>query len=121
MSYIDKEKIDTINKYCVTFPFKGVYQFVYFTANQLANAIIDATDDIAEFIWNNEGQGFEQRIYVDGKEYDVTFSHNKPNCVNVYDVEDDLGSGHIVEREIPWLLLKIEQNNDEIYNLANNL
>ena len=37
------------------------------------------------------------------------------------DVDDDLESGHVVESDIPWLLLKIEQGDKEIYNLADNL
>lgn len=121
MSYIDKEKLNTMNKYTFTFPFKGDYHYVHMTANQLANGILNSSDDILEFIWDNEGQGFEQRIHVDGKEYDVTFAHNNTKCFNVYNVEDDLGSGHIVERDIPWLLLKVEQGDKEIYNLADNL
>lgn len=121
MSYIDKEKLNTMNKYVITFPFKGEYQYVYMTANQLANGVLNSTDDILEFVWDNEGQGFEQRIYVNGKEYDVTFAHKNPKCVNIYDVEEDGESGHIVERDIPWLLLKIEQGDKIIYNLTDNL
>lgn len=121
MSIISKEKLNTMNKYTFTFPFKGDYHYVHMTANQLANGILNSSDDILEFIWDNEGQGFEQRIHADGKEYVVTFAHNNTKCFNVYDVEDDLGGGYIVERDIPWLLLKIEQGDTEIYNLADNL
>lgn len=122
MSIISKEKLNTMNKYTMTFPFKGEYHYVYMTANQLANGVLNSSDDILAFIWDNEGQGFEQRIHVDGKEYDVTFAYDNTKCFNVYDVEeDDLGSGHIVERDIPWLLLKIEQEDKIIYNLADNL
>ena len=121
MSYINKEKINTMNKYVITFPFKGEYQYVYMTANQLANGVLNSTDDILEFVWDNEGQGFEQRINIDGKEYDVTFAHNNPKCFNVYDVDEDGESGYVVEKDIPWLLLKIEQDGKTIYNLNNNL
>lgn len=121
MSYIDKEKLNTMNKYTFTFPFKGDYHYVYMTANQLANGILDSTDDVLDFLWENEGQGFEQRINVDGKEYDVTFAHKNPKCFNVYDVDEDGESGYVVEKDIPWLLLKIEQGENEVYNLADNL
>ena len=107
-----------MNKYTITFPFQGEYQYVYITANQMANAVLDSTDDILDFRFNNDGQDFEQRLTIKDKKYDVTFNSNNPRCFNVYDVDEDDFGGTIVEENIPWLLLKIEdEDKNEIYNL----
>jgi len=121
MGYIDKEKLNTMNKYTITFPFKGEYQFVYLTANQMANAILDSTDDIITFKFEHEGQDFESRINVQGKDYDITFNSDNPRTFNVYDVDEDGSGGYLVEEKIPWIVLKIEQNNETIYNLSDNV
>lgn len=115
------ENVKIMNKYTITFPFKGEYQFVYLTANQMANAILDSTDDIITFKVEHEGQDFESRINVHGKDYDITFNSDNPRTFNVYDVDEDGSSGYLVEEKIPWLVLKIEQNNGTIYKLSNNV
>ena len=109
-----------MNKYCLAFPFMGEYQFAYFNANQLANAVLPCTEDVLDFKCENEGEDFNYRIHVKGKEYDVTFTTDKPHCVNIYDAfnEDGELGGYIVEKEIPWLLIKIEKNGETLYNLG---
>lgn len=111
-----------MNKYTITFPFQGEYQFVYLTANQIANAVFESTDDILDFLYNNKEQEFAQRIDVKGKKFDVTFNNNNIRCFNVYNVDEDGESGYIAEEAIPWLLLKIENFEKEvIYNLNDNV
>ena len=112
-----------MNKYVIAFPFQGEYQFAYLNANQLANAVLPCTEDILDFKCENEGQDFNYRIYVKGKEYDVTFTTDKPHCVNIYDAFDDDGElgGYIVEKEIPWLLVKVEKNGENLYMLSDNV
>ena len=104
-----------MNKYTITFPFQGEYQYVYITANQMANAVLDSTDDILDFRFNNDGQDFEQRLTIKDKKYDVIISN--PPYIK-YDVDEDDFGGTIVEENIPWLLLKVEdEDKNEIYNL----
>ena len=112
-----------MNKYCITFPFMGEYQFAYVTANQLANAVLPCTDDILDFKCETPDEDFNYRISCKGKSYDVTFTPDKPHCVNIYDAYDDDGveCGYIVEKEIPWLLIKIEKNGEILYNLGDNV
>ena len=121
-----------MNLYKGTFYFNGEWQFFNFSANMLANASLECTDDIADFMFNEDDktQSMMYRIHGnDGKEYDVMFSNN-PRYVSVYNIEqyDEDGeetpdSGRIVEKNIPWLLLSVERkdknNCDErIYNLV---
>ena len=111
------------NIYYIAFPFKGEYQYVKFTANQIANVAIPYGDDILEFRCENEGQDFLKRIYHNGKGYDVTFG-TTPTVVSVYfpdDLEDETLAGTLVEKNIPYVVLKIEQNKNELYNLTDNI
>lgn len=113
-----------MNKYCITFPFMGEYQFAYFTANQLANAVLPCTDDILDFKCENKDQDFTYPLTINGnKKYEVTFTPDKPQCVNIYDAYDENGNegGYIVEKEIPWLLVKVEKNGEILYNLGDNV
>ena len=112
-----------MNLYKGTFYFDGSWQFFEFTANMLANASLECTDDIADFMFDEDDktQSMMYRIYGNnGKEYDVVFSSN-PRYVSVYNIEkfDEDGeetpdSGRLVEKDIPWLLLEVF-NKDE-YN-----
>lgn len=109
-----------MNKYYITFLFKNQWQFVDFTANQLANAILDSTDDIADFIFESKEQYFEKTIYAEnGERYQVVFSIKNPRTVSVYYPEDHETEGTLVEADIPWLLLKVEdEKGKELYNLT---
>lgn len=112
-----------MNKYCITFPFQGEYQFAYLTANQLANAVLPNTDDILDFRFDNEGEDFCYPITVKNKQYEVVFTPDKPQYVNVYYTYDENGEkgGNLVEKEIPWLLVTIEKNKEIVYNLGDNV
>ena len=106
-----------MNKYYVTFLFKGDYHFVNFTANQLANATLSHGDDLSDFLFNTEGQNFTATIWHDNKEYEVVFSLKGAKMLSVYDTEEN--GGYLVEGDIPWLLLKVEdKNGDTVYRLT---
>lgn len=112
-----------MNKYCITFPFQGEYQFAYLTANQLANAVLPCTDDILDFKCDNEGEDFCYPITVNNINYEVTFVNDKPQYVNIYyafDGKNERG-GTLFEKEIPWLLVTIEKNKEIVYNLGDNV
>lgn len=109
-----------MNKYYVTFLFKGDYHFVNFTANQLANAVLPCGDDMSDFLFHTDGQIFTAYIWHKGIEYEVVFSLNGAKMVSVYEKEEeDGGGGYLVEGDIPWLLLKVEdKNGDTVYRLT---
>lgn len=106
-----------MNKYYVAFLFKGEYHFANFTANQLANATLPHGDDMSDFLFHTEGQNFTSIIYHEGKEYEVVFSLNGARMLSVYDTEEN--GGYIVQGDIPWLLLKIEdKDGNTVYKLT---
>lgn len=106
-----------MNKYKVVFYFKKHWNVVSFTANQLANATLDHDDSILHFVFNNDGQDFETTIVINGEFYQVVFSSESPKCVNVYNTENN--GGLLVEKNIPWLLLTVEDGNGEqLYNIT---
>jgi hypothetical protein len=110
-----------MNKYCLTFPFQGTYEFVYLDANQLANAVLPSTDDILDFKCDTDGQDFCYPIVVNQKKYEVTFTPGEPKYVNVYNAYDEKKDeyGRIVEEKIPWLLVKVETTDDKVlYSLC---
>lgn len=115
------------NIYTITFYFNDEWQFIDFTSNMLANAVLEQTDDILDFTLENKGQLMENIIHSKGNEYCVTFSDN-PRFVNVYYADNEEKykemAGRNVEMNIPWLLLKVtemEENNKILYNLIDNV
>ena len=117
-----------MNKYKGTFYFNGEWQFFDFTSDMLANAALEHTDDILAFICEDDKQIMEYKFYSKREERCVGFSPNNPRMVEVaypYDIEkygDD--AGRIIEKNIPWLLLQVidnEEKNKEYYNLVDNI
>ena len=105
-----------MNTYTATFPFKGDFHFVTFNSDMLANNAV-MEDDFSEYKYNHNGQYFDEKIWHKGKEYSVTCNFSDVSKFNVYDEEDSL-----VEEEIPFLVLKVENDNGEtIYNIVDNI
>lgn len=115
--------------YIVNFQFKGKYHFTSFTDEMLANSVMTANDDAYYdllFVNDNLNQDgekihgfFSERIY-DGGYYTVEFNINNPHVFNIYESEEE--GGEIVEENVPWCLLKVEDENKEvIYNICDNL
>lgn len=114
-----------INRYCLTFPFKGEYKYIYILANELANELLGSGDDIVDMKYDEElGQTDEHIIHHNGKKYDVMLSFDGPTKVDVFNHEKD-GSGQIEERGIPYNCVAIDQyKNGEwirLYNLSDNV
>lgn len=105
-----------MNYYTATFPFKGDFQFVTFNSDMLANNAV-MKDDFDDYEFNHKGQYFDEKIWYKGKEYSVNFNFSDVSKFNVYDEEDSL-----VEKEIPFLVLKVENDDGEIiYNIVDNI
>ena len=105
-----------MNKYHAIFNFNGEWVGFQFTANQLANMVLDKTDPIANFHYNNNDQSLDIIQKINGHEYNIVFSSCDPKCVSVYEtLEND---GELIQENIPWLLLKIEDpNGNVLYNI----
>ena len=104
-----------MNTYTATFPFKGDFHFVTFNSDMLANNAV-MEDDFSEYKYNHNGQYFDEKIWHKGKEYSVTFNFSYLSKFNVYDEEDSL-----VEKEIPFLVLKVENDEGIVYNIVENI
>lgn len=114
-----------MNKYFITFPFRGEYVFIKTNANQLANRFIEIGGASYDFTFE-EGQYCSEVFYIKNKatnemeEFQFEFDYKNSDTVNVYYSEKygENKSGHIVEKNIPWLLLKVEdENKKELYNI----
>ena len=105
-----------MNYYTATFPFKGDFHFVTFNSDMLANNAV-MEDDFSDYKHSHIGQYFDEKIWHKGKEYSVNFNFSDVSKFNVYDEEDSL-----VEKEIPFIVLKVENGDGEIiYNIVDNI
>ena len=113
----------SMNKYYIGFFFKDYFETVTFNANQLANTVIGETDDIINFMCDEDEQyhGSNFTSFVDDKIYVADF--NKPTKLNIYYGDNnDENDGFIVEENVPWILLKIEdENGKDLYVLTDNI
>lgn len=117
-----------MNRYCLTFPFKGVYEFVYLNANEMANHMLGDTDDILEFIGDETlEQSFEHTFTRGDESYLVDFAYNDCTKFNVYKINlNDRLEEDLVESDIPYLCIAIEQQQENgtwtpIYKLSDNV
>lgn len=109
-----------INHYYVAFPFKDEYQYTDFNANMIANEITAHNNEAA---MDSTGlQYFYSRFSYKNKNYAVTFSYYTPKTFNIYELSlnsDGEEEESIVERDVPWILLKITDGDDNIlYNVT---
>ena len=104
-----------MNTYTATFLFKGEYHFVSFTSDMLATSAV-MEDDFSDYKFSRESQHLDYKIYHKGKEYMVNFNFSDVKKFNVYDDEDTL-----VEKEIPYIVLKVENDEGVVYNIVENI
>jgi hypothetical protein len=109
-----------MRRYYVTFPFKGEYHFITLTERQLANAVATNNIELPDFMCGNKEEDLDEIIHVKGEKYVVGFGYNDPATLNVYEYQND-GGGFVIERNIPYLLVKIEDDGKEIYNIGNDV
>ena len=101
----------------ITFPFKGEYQFVTFCSEQLANGVLqNMGDDLLDWVCSDDKYPAEFEFYFRGKKHNCSFSDKNAKFLDVYTSDE----GVVEERNIPWLCLKVE-NNDRIYKLSDNV
>lgn len=119
--------LKTVNKYFITFPFKGDYIQLTIDANYLANRFISYD---AEYDFPYDEELFPAPCFkmydVETKQYinfeiEVKFNGTL-NVAYPSSMEDDNLAGTYIEKDVPYLLLKV--NNDEIkndiYNVTEN-
>lgn len=121
-------KLNTVNEYMITFPFRGDYMTVTIDANYIANHFMTRGADY-DFPYDEElfpGPTFrifekEFNKYID---YEIELIDN--NKLNVaypsqWEEREDL-EGSYVEKDISWLLLKVENKSvmKDIYNVTDD-
>lgn len=114
-----------INRYCLAFPFRGEYHYIYVMANEMANELLGSGDDVLDFKSDeNLGQSDEHHLSLKGKRYSVAFSFDGPTKVDVF--TDDGLEETIVERGIPYVCVAVDELQEDgrwtrIYNLSDNV
>jgi hypothetical protein len=65
---------------------------------------------------------FEYRFVQNGKEYMATFSYDDVKLFNVFetsgDPESDNYDENLVASDIPYIVLKVKQDKNELYNVC---
>lgn len=117
-----------MNRYCLTFPFKGSYEFIYLNSNEMANHMLGDTDDILDFRGNEGLEQSREIIFNRGPEsYMVDFAYDDCKKFNVFSFScDDRLDEELVEADIPYLCVAVEQMQDDgtwkaIYKLSDNV
>lgn len=118
--------MEMTNKYTVGFCFQGRFEYVSFTANQMANIFIyNVSQDESILDMNSEyEQWFGEEFSRGGEKYKVTFAIGNPLKFNVYRLSED--DEFLVEENISYMLLKITRIDEhrcekEMYNITDNL
>ena len=108
------------NIYKIVFYFQGDYRYFDFDSNMLANKVLHSVlgDSLLD-ISVDEGQHFNKTFAVGTERFDVEFSYEECTKLNIYkkDGEDE----YLVEENVPYLVLQIENGEDIIYNLTENI
>lgn len=115
-----------MNTYTITFPFRGEFFFVDITADQIANALFDSIEELTDFIYEDKERYFEKEFYHQGEKFIVTFGYGTTKSLNIFTPEsdntEDFEEGTLVERDIPFLLVKVVDGDKKtIYTLSDNV
>jgi len=125
-----------MNVYYLAFSFRGDTNVAKITANQLANELLGHTDDILDFKFelgekkSKESQFYTNRFFIFDQYYVIEISDENQHCFNIYEcVEEENVDGEIewcgeklVEKNVPWVCIKIEdEKGNELYNITNEI
>ena len=118
INFIMEQKI-----YSVAFPFMGEYFYCDIPANYFADKIAnDLMGDSMSDVLSETNGWFEYRFVQNSKEYMATFSYDDVKLFNVFetsgDPESDDYDEHLVVSNIPYIVLKVKQDKNELYNVC---
>lgn len=116
------------NKYQIAFPFKNQYEYTSFNANELANIVLeDIVGDAMYDMCSEHNQYFCHEFKRDNKRYQATFSVGDTTTISVYEifgfVENNNGEeiDHeeiLVEKDIPYIVLRIDNGEDTLLEIS---
>lgn len=113
--------------YTITFPYKGIYREIVIDANYFANRFISIDADY-DFVYDDDDFPEPSFKYYDDETksfIDMAVEFNTDGTLNVAypsDMDDEDLQGSYTEKNIPWLLLKVEDKKTvkTIYNVTTN-
>lgn len=111
--------------YTITFPYKGIYREIVIDANYFANRFISIDADY-DFVYDDDNFPELSFKYYDDKTksfIDMAVEFNTGGTLNVAyssNMDNDDLQGKYTEKNIPWLLLKVEDKTTlkTIYNVT---
>ena len=118
INFIMEQKI-----YSVAFPFMGEYFYCDIPANYFADIIVNDLmgDSMADVLSETNGW-FEYRFVHNSKEYMATFSYDDVKLFNVFETSGNPRSDdydeHLVVSDIPYIILKVNQDKNVLYNVC---
>lgn len=108
------------NIYKITFFFDDDWWYTDMTANQLATYALNNSfgDSIHDLYEEQNDDYFEFKFTSNGKKYFAVYSIGNVSKLNIYNDDEE---GTIVEKNIPYLVIKVENSGNIIYNLGNEI
>lgn len=113
-----------MNIYKIAFPFKGEYYFATMDANAIANNIAEKImgDGMLEMSCEYKQEFLFRFNGCDKKIYLAAFSYDNTDLLNIYETngenpETDNYDEWIVEKNIPYIILRVENDNKVIFDV----
>lgn len=117
---IMNNKLINGNIYDICFFFNKEWHYAKMTANQIANKTIEYA--IGDILYDKdifeEGQVFEYKFKQNEKKYLCTYSYDSEKLLNIYELSEDEDDEWLVGKDIPYQVLKITNDNMEVYKLS---
>lgn len=110
-----------INIYKIAFFFDNEWWHTEITSNQIATYAMCFSfgDSIASLYDEQEDDDFEFKFKHNNKKYKATFAIDDVTKINVY---NDLGDDDYLETgNIPYIVLKVENSGNIIYNIGDEI
>lgn len=99
----------------IAFEFENEFHFISFTSDQFLAQVFD--DSILDFKDKHPEFGFDCSFWSKGKKYLVELAYQNPYKLSIFEEE---GDQYRVATDIPYLLIKVEnEDNELLYDLAN--
>ena len=117
-----------MNIYKIAFPFKGEYYFASMDANAIANDVAERIlgDCMLDVSCEHNQEFLFRFVGADKKKYLAAFSYESADMLNIYETngKDPDAADYdewIVEKDIPYLILRVDNNGETIFNVSDCL
>jgi hypothetical protein len=119
------------NNYQIAFPFKNQYEYTSFNANELANIVLeDIVGDAMSDMCSEYNQWFCHEFKRGDKRYRATFSVGDTTTISVYEIFGSVENNNdeeidyacdeiLVEKDIPYIVLRVDNGEDRLLEISN--